>query len=112
MLVAGLLSGAVGYFIPTPFQLLKVRLQGIDAGKLGTDGRLLTGARVGEVPLYGNLRQGKSALLTPAKIIQRPSKNWVWISLLRAVTSSAMFIHVWLTLTFVWLIVVIIFNGL
>lgn len=59
MLAAGLLSGAVGYFIPTPFQLLKVRLQGIDAGLVcSTTGRLTTGARAGEMPLYRSLRVG------------------------------------------------------
>ena len=59
MLAAGLLSGAVGYFIPTPFQLLKVRLQGIDAGLVDrTTGRLVTGARAGETPLYSSLRVG------------------------------------------------------
>jgi hypothetical protein len=59
MLAAGLLSGAVGYFIPTPFQLLKVRLQGIDAGLVDSaTGRLTTGARAGEVRLYGTLRHG------------------------------------------------------
>ena len=58
MLVGGLLSGAAGYFIPTPLQLMKVRLQGIDAGLVGADGRLVTGARAGERPRYRTLLRG------------------------------------------------------
>ena len=47
-----------GYGFLTPLRLILVRLQGVDAGLVGSDGRFLTGARVGQTPLYVSLARG------------------------------------------------------
>ena len=56
--LAGFLSGAAGYGGASPLRLILVRLQGVDAGLVGADGRLLTGARKGQHPIYISMARG------------------------------------------------------
>lgn len=51
MFVAGLASGMVGYFVASPFLMVMTQMQA-ESGKLGPDGRYVTGARAGQPPSY------------------------------------------------------------
>ena len=71
MLVAGFGTGAFGYAIATPFFQIKTRLQS-EAGRVGSDGLLETGARAGSERSY---RHTADAL---SKIVRTEGVRGLW----------------------------------
>jgi hypothetical protein len=69
MAMAGFLSGAVGYGLSTPFFLMKTRLQA-EAGRVGADGILQTGARKGKRPQYRHMAHGFSEIIKNEGFLQ------------------------------------------
>jgi len=70
LFASGLVAGSVGYLCASPFFYVKTMIQ-TEAGKVGKDGKYITGSRAGHRPSYKN---GADALMKLAR--KRGIKSW------------------------------------
>ncbi|CAE7252548.1 mcfS [Symbiodinium necroappetens] len=75
MFTAGLFSGMAGYIITAPLLQVKTRMQA-EAGRIGPDGRYVTGLRRGHAPTYRSTFQALHALASARCPHERMRSLW------------------------------------
>lgn len=84
MMAAGVFCGAVGYGVTTPFHLLKTMIQA-EKGLIGTDGRYLSGTRMGKKPYATDFVTGV------VRIVQERGVFCLWKGALPLMCRGALF---------------------